>query len=225
MHEPAFEEVEIGKKILAANSETAEQNRNLFKKHKLFVVNIMGSPGAGKTTLLEKTITQLKEMKIAVIEGDIEGDSDRKRAEAAGAINTYQINTHGACHLLAHQIEHSLEKININTIDLLIIENIGNLVCPAEFDLGESAKVMILGITEGADKPLKYPLMFKNSNVLLLNKIDLLDHSGCDIESLKENIRKVNPDVKIMGLSCRTGDGMKDWITWLQEKINESRKN
>jgi hydrogenase nickel incorporation protein HypB len=219
MHEPLSEEVEISRKILEANEQSARRNRELFAKHKVFMVNLMGSPGAGKTTLLEKTIPVLQDVRIAVVEGDIEGEQDKKRVEAAGAALAVQINTYGACHLLAHQAEHAVEELDLSSVDLLFVENVGNLVCPAEFDLGESARVMMLGVTEGADKPLKYPLMFRRSEVLLLNKMDLADMCGCDIGMLKENVTRINPDIRIIELSCRTGEGIEDWIKWLREKM------
>ena len=222
MHQPMSEEVEIQRKILEANENSARRNRELFAENGLFTVNLMGSPGAGKTTLLEKTIPALGDLRIAVIEGDIEGEQDRQRVESAGAAFAVQINTYGACHLLAHQAGHALEKLDLGATDLLFVENVGNLVCPAEFDLGESARVMMLGVTEGADKPLKYPLMFRKSEVLLLNKMDIRDQSGCDVEALKENVFRVNPDIRIIEISCRTGDGMQDWIEWLRGKARKS---
>lgn len=224
MHEPLSEEVEISRKILEANELSARQNRELFAKHKLFVVNLMGSPGAGKTALLEKTIPALSELRIAVIEGDIEGQQDKKRVEEAGAVHAIQINTYGACHLLAHQAEHAVEELDLSSVDLLFVENVGNLVCPAEFDLGESVRVMVLGVTEGADKPLKYPLMFRKCEVLLLNKMDLADMSGSDIGELKHNVTRINPDIRILELSCRTGEGIEDWGKWLREKTEQTRK-
>lgn len=221
MHEPVSGEIDISRKILEANEQSARRNRELFAKHKVFMVNLMGSPGAGKTALLEKTIPALRDMRVAVIEGDIEGEQDKKRVESAGAACAVQINTYGACHLLAHQAEHAIEEMNLKAVDLLFVENVGNLVCPAEFDLGESARVMVLGITEGADKPLKYPLMFRKSEVLLLNKIDLIELCGCDLEALKDNISRVNPDINIIEMSCRTSEGIKDWVRWLREKMKE----
>ena len=218
MHEPLSEEVEISRKILEANEQSARRNRELWAKHKLLVVNLMGSPGAGKTALLEKTIPALSDLRIAVIEGDIEGQQDKKRVEEAGAACAVQINTFGACHLLAHQVQHAVEELDLSSVNMVFVENVGNLVCPAEFNLGESARVMVLGVTEGADKPLKYPLMFRKSEVLLLNKMDLSDVCGSDIGVLKDNVTRINPDIRIIELSCRTGDGVLNWIEWLREK-------
>jgi len=223
MHDTISEEVKVSRKILEANEEAARHNRELFAEHRLFVINLMGSPGAGKTTLLEKTIPALEDLRVAVIEGDIEGEEDRRRVEAAGAAATAQINTYGACHLLAHQVEHALHEIDLASMDLLFVENVGNLVCPAEFNLGETARVMILGVTEGADKPLKYPLMFRTSGALLLNKMDLAEQSGCDVRALRENVIRTNPDIRIFELSCRTGTGIEDWIQWIREKIARVR--
>jgi hydrogenase nickel incorporation protein HypB len=224
MHEPLSEEIEISRKILEANEQSAQRNRELFAKNGLFAVNLMGSPGAGKTSLLEKTIPELGDLRIAVIEGDIEGEQDKERVAGAGACSAVQINTYGACHLLAHQAEHALEELNPGSVDLLFVENVGNLVCPAEFDLGESARVMVLGVTEGGDKPLKYPLMFRKSEVLLLNKMDIAQFSGCDIEALKANVKKVNPQIEIIEISCRTGEGLERWTDWLRRKVEATRK-
>jgi len=213
MHDP--EEIDIGKNVLEANRQSAEHNRKLFTTHGISAVNLMGPPGSGKTTLLERTLKLLPGVKVAVIEGDIEGDVDKKRVLDAGALQAYQINTFGACHLIAHQVEHALEHLELADIDLLFIENVGNLVCPAEFDLGETAKVVVIGVTEGADKPLKYPLMFHKSQAVVINKMDILEHSGCNIDELKENIRKINPYIKIFEVSSRTGAGLDGWARWV----------
>jgi hydrogenase nickel incorporation protein HypB len=218
MHDP--EEIDIGKNVLEANRISAEHNRKLFAEHDILAVNLMGPPGSGKTTLLEKTLKLLAGLKVAVIEGDIEGDVDKKRVLDAGALQAYQINTYGACHLIAHQVEHALEHLELGYIDLLFIENVGNLVCPAEFDLGESAKVVVIGVTEGADKPLKYPLMFHKSQAVVINKMDILEHSGCNIDELKGNIRKINPDIEIFEISSRTGEGIEGWAEWVKGQVN-----
>lgn len=222
MHEPLFEEVDISRRILEANEESARRNRELFAEQGVFAVNLMGSPGAGKTALLEKTIPLLENLRVAVVEGDIEGQQDRERVEAAGAAKAVQINTYGACHLLAHQAEHAIDEMNLAGTDILFVENVGNLVCPAEFDLGECVRVMVLGITEGADKPLKYPLMFRRCAVLILNKMDLADRCGCDVDMLKSNVLKVNPDIRILELSCLTGEGVGDWVKWLCEEAGKN---
>jgi hydrogenase nickel incorporation protein HypB len=214
------EEIDIGRNVLEANSISAEHNRKVFAEYRILAVNIMGPPGSGKTTLLERTVKLLPAVKVAVIEGDIEGDVDQKRVLAAGASQAYQINTFGACHLIAHQVEHALEHLELADIDLLFIENIGNLVCPAEFDLGESAKVMVIGVTEGADKPLKYPLMFHKSQAVVINKIDIVEQSGCNIDELKKNIRRINPYIKIFEVSSRTGQGLDAWARWVSGEDN-----
>ena len=180
------------KNILEANERIAQENRRIFQENALFVINLMGSPGAGKTSLLEQTISAIKnQVKMGVIEGDIQSTKDAERIKAKG-VPVVQINTGGACHLDGNMIRHALDKLDLSNLDLLIVENVGNLVCPAEFKIGEDAKVMIISITEGDDKPLKYPLMFRESNVLLINKIDLLPYIDCNIEKLKKNSLGIN---------------------------------
>ncbi|NOQ65587.1 MAG: hydrogenase nickel incorporation protein HypB, partial [Desulfobacterales bacterium] len=177
--------VAVVKNILDANSRIAKENRKLFDDHNLTVINLMSSPGAGKTTLLEQMGTHFAgQMKIGVIEGDIQTTLDAERVAAAG-LQAVQIETDGACHLDANMIQNALENLDLATLDLLIVENVGNLVCPAEFNVGENLKVMMLSVTEGDDKPYKYPLMFRESQVLLISKVELLPHLRCDIEKIK----------------------------------------
>ncbi len=210
-------EIKVVKNILEANEVIASQNRELFAEKGIYVVNLMGSPGAGKTTLLEKTLKRLKEKKrIAVIEGDIATSRDAERI-AAYAIPTVQINTGAACHLDGNMVRGGLKELDLDQIDLLIVENVGNLVCPAEFKIGENDKVMIISVPEGDDKPLKYPLMFQVSSVLLLNKIDLLPYLDFDIERFQNDALKVNPNLKIMAISCKTGEGLNNWFSWIEE--------
>jgi hydrogenase nickel incorporation protein HypB len=210
-------EIKLVKDILAANEAIAAQNRALFAEKGVYVVNLMGTPGAGKTTLLERTIEGLKEKrKMAVIEGDIATSRDAERI-SAHAIPTVQINTGGECHLDGNMVRGGLEQLNFDGIELLVVENVGNLVCPAEFNIGEDMKVMICSVTEGDDKPLKYPLMFQVSSVLLLNKIDLLPHVTFDLERFRADALKVNPRLEIMPLSCNTGEGFNGWLKWLEE--------
>ena len=210
-------EIKLVKDILEANEVIAAQNRAFFTERGVYVVNLMGSPGAGKTTLLERTIEDLKvRKKIAVIEGDIATSRDAERI-AAHAIPAVQINTGGACHLDGNMVRGGLGQLDLDGIDLLVVENVGNLVCPAEFNIGEDVKVMICSVTEGDDKPLKYPLMFQVSSVLLLNKIDLLPHVAFDLERFRADALKVNPSLKIMPLSCNTGEGLESWFRWLEE--------
>ena len=207
--------VKVVTRILEANDRIAEENRKTFKDAGVYVVNLMGAPGAGKTTLLERTIRKLKpHLKIGVIEGDIVGSDD---AERIGALNVpvVQINTGGACHLDANMINEVLPELPLKDLDLLIIENVGNLVCPAEFKVGEDMKMMVLSISEGHDKPLKYPLMFRESSALVLNKMDLLPYMNTDMSKVRNDSLALNPLLKIFEVSCTTGDGIDKWAQWL----------
>lgn len=209
-------EIKLVKDILEANDVIAAQNRDLFAQQGVYVVNLMGSPGAGKTTLLERTAERLKgSRRMAVIEGDIATSRDAERI-AAQAIPAVQINTGGECHLDGNMVRGGLSELDLAEIDLLVVENVGNLVCPAEFTIGEDAKVMISSVTEGDDKPLKYPLMFQESSVLLLNKGDLLPHVDFDLERFRADALKVNPRLEIMPISCKTGEGLDTWVRWLE---------
>lgn len=210
--------VKVVTQILEANDRIAEENRKIFDKSGVYVINIMSAPGAGKTSLIEKTIKETAKIKIGVIEGDIAGSDDAKRIKNLG-IPVVQINTGGACHLDANMIREVIEDFPLKGLDLLIIENVGNLVCPAEFKVGEDIKVMLLSITEGDDKPLKYPLMFQESSALVLNKIDLLPYTNVDVEKIKKNSLSLNPKLKIFEVSCKTGEGMSKWVKWLQSLI------
>jgi hydrogenase nickel incorporation protein HypB len=211
-------EIRLVKDILQANEVIAAQNRELFAQKGVYVINLMGSPGAGKTTLLERTIEGLKgRRRLAVIEGDIATSRDAERI-AAHQIPAVQINTGGECHLDGNMVRGGLEQLNFEGIDLLVVENVGNLVCPAEFNIGEDAKVMLSSVAEGDDKPLKYPLMFQVSSVLLLNKIDLLPHVPFDVERFRADALKVNPGLEIMPISCTTGEGLEAWLQWLEER-------
>jgi hydrogenase nickel incorporation protein HypB len=201
--------------ILEANDRIAEQNRRRFKEAGVRVVNLMGAPGAGKTTLLERTITSLKPaLRIGVIEGDIVGTDDADRIGALG-VPVVQINTGGACHLDANMISEVIGDLPLKDLDMVIIENVGNLVCPAEFKVGEDAKLMVLSVAEGHDKPLKYPLMFRESTALVLNKIDLLPYTNADIGKMRADSRALNPKLEIFEVSCRTGEGIAPWTEWL----------
>ncbi|HKZ57597.1 MAG TPA: hydrogenase nickel incorporation protein HypB [Thermodesulfovibrionales bacterium] len=210
--------VKVVTQILEANDRIAEENRKIFDKSGVYVINIMSAPGAGKTSLIEKTIKETAKIKIGVIEGDIAGSDDAKRIKNLG-IPVVQINTGGACHLDANMIREVIEDFPLKGLDLLIIENVGNLVCPAEFKVGEDIKVMLLSITEGDDKPLKYPLMFQESSALVLNKIDLLPYTNADVGKIKKNSLSLNPKLKIFEVSCKTGEGMSKWVKWLQSLI------
>ena len=207
--------VKVVTRILEANDRIAEENRKRFQDAGVYVVNLMGAPGAGKTTLLERTILALKpRLKVGVIEGDIVGTDD---AERIGALDVpvVQINTGGACHLDANMISEVLPELPLKDLDMLIIENVGNLVCPAEFKVGENIKMMVLSIAEGHDKPLKYPLMFQESSALVLNKIDLLPYMNTDMNKVRNDSLALNPKLKIFEVSCTTGAGIDAWSQWL----------
>ena len=217
--------ISVVKNILDANSRIARENRKLFASNGLAVINLMSSPGAGKTTLLEQMGNHFQgKLSIGVIEGDIQTTLDAERVAAAG-LQAVQIETDGACHLDANMIQNSLENLDLGSLDLLIVENVGNLVCPAEFDVGEDHKVMMLSVTEGDDKPYKYPLMFKESRVLLISKVDLLPYLRCDVEKIKEAARSINPDLQIFEISSYTGQGLDDWHNWIREQLKDSGKS
>ena len=208
--------VKVVTRILEANDRIAEENRKRFRKSGVYVVNLMGAPGAGKTTLLERTIQALNpHMKIGVIEGDIVGSDD---AERIGALDVpvVQINTGGACHLDANMISEVMDELPLDELDMLIIENVGNLVCPAEFKVGEDMKMMVLSIAEGHDKPLKYPLMFRESSALVLNKMDLLPYMNTDMNKVRNDSLALNPKLRIFEVSCATGAGIDQWTQWLR---------
>jgi hydrogenase nickel incorporation protein HypB len=211
--------VKVITRILEANDRIAAENRKLFNKAGVYVINLMSAPGAGKTSLIERTITELhRKLRIGVIEGDIAGTGDAQRIEKLG-IPVIQINTGSACHLDANMINEAIVDLPLKDLDLLIVENVGNLVCPAEFKVGEDMKVMILSITEGDDKPLKYPLMFQESSALILNKIDLLSYTNADLEKIKKDSLSLNPNLKIFEVSCKTGQGIAEWTEWLQSLV------
>ncbi len=207
--------------ILAKNNRLARENRNLFFRKGIFVLNLVSSPGSGKTAILERTLLDLRErLRFAVIEGDQQTDNDAVRIAATG-VPVKQVNTGAGCHLDAHMVSHAVENFDLDALDVLLIENVGNLVCPASFDLGENHKVVVLSVTEGEDKPLKYPAMFHNADVMLLNKVDLLPHVDFDMEKCKEMARRVNPDIQIFDVSSRTGEGMDGWYGWLASHTRE----
>lgn len=215
--------VPVVRNILQANERLAEANRRRFDDASIFVINLMSSPGAGKTSLLEKTIDGLADrIKMAVIEGDLQSSRDAERIQRKG-VQAVQINTDGGCHLDGNMIQIALESIDLRDLDLLIIENVGNLVCPAEFNLGEHDKITILSVTEGDDKPLKYPLMFQLSSVLLINKIDLLPYVDCDVTAIRERARQLNAHQEIFEISCRTGQGLAPWFSWLESKVRRQK--
>ena len=215
--------VTMVRNILEANDRLAEENRRLFDRHRLTVINLMSAPGAGKTSLLERTVAALRsELSIGVVEGDIQTSLDAERIERAGAV-AVQINTDGACHLDANMVAAAVGQLELEKLDLLIIENVGNLVCPAEFKVGEHAKVMVLSLAEGDDKPLKYPLMFKESRVLLINKLDLGPYVSSDPKRIEQAARSINPEITIFPVSCKTGEGLEAWYGWLRRTCAESK--
>lgn len=215
--------ITIERKVLQKNDEIASKNREIFKQNKLFTINIVSSPGSGKTSLIEKTIEHLKnELKIAVIEGDVQTDLDAQRVSGYN-VPVVQIITNGACHLEANLVKDALQNLSLQGKELLIIENVGNLVCPAGYDLGEDHKVVVLSVTEGDDKPLKYPKMFMNSKVLVINKTDLLPYVNCNVNVLKENALKINPRLLVFETSCTTGEGIDKWCEYLIKEFNTER--
>lgn len=211
--------VTVERKILKKNDEIANENREILKGNNIYALNLLSSPGSGKTTLLEKTLSILKdELNIAVVEGDVQTDNDAQRI-ATFNVPVVQIVTNGGCHLEAKLVQNAFESFDLIKLDLLIIENVGNLVCPANYDLGENKKVVLVSTTEGDDKPLKYPAMFRVSNVLIINKTDLLDYVDFDVETVKKNALSINPKLKVFEVSCKTGDGLNYWIDWLKNEI------
>ena len=212
--------ITIAQNILAANDTIAQDIHQLLTTRGISTINMMSSPGAGKTTLLEQTIKRLRgQLEICVIEGDIETGNDAERIEAAGA-ETVQINTRGACHLEAHMVRDALEEINLAGMRLLFIENIGNLVCPAAWNLGEDIRIVIASTTEGDDKPAKYPQMFAISQIMVVNKIDLLPYVDYSLEKVRRQALAINPNLRIFEVSCRTGEGLDKWCAWLSAFVN-----
>lgn len=214
--------VDVGKKILIANEEYALRNSQLLSEQKKLCLNMISSPGSGKTTILVRTINELKSMiKIGVIEGDVQTDLDAERIRATKA-PVVQIETGGSCHLSAAQVSGALENLPVSDLDLIFIENVGNLVCPSAFELGESGKMVVLSVAEGDDKPAKYPSIFAKSKVLLINKIDLLEAVGqvdFDIERVKADTHKLNKGIEIFPISAKTGAGFANWYDWLKESV------
>ena len=219
-HSHSHKTLRVEENLLAKNMRLAEDNRTMFRDKNVFVLNLVSSPGSGKTTLLEKTLRELgSELRFAVLEGDQQTTNDADRIAATG-VTVRQINTGAGCHLDAHMVAHGVEDFNLDATDILMIENVGNLVCPAEFDLGEHHKVAVLSVTEGEDKPQKYPHMFRAADILLINKLDLIPYLDFDLDCCKNYARQVNPNIRIFELSCTSGEGMTAWYEWLKEKVH-----
>lgn len=215
--------ITVGEDILSANEEQSRQNKTLLSANKVMTVNIMSSPGAGKTSTIMSTINRLKaELKMAVIEGDVASSVDAEKINDMG-IPVVQINTGGGCHLDANMVEGALINLPLQDTDLLFIENVGNLICPNGFTLGEDRRVLISSMPEGDDKPLKYPAMFADSDVVVLNKIDLQPHLDFDMEAFQKAVTGLNPDVILFPLSCKTGEGMEAWFSWLQSEVKAKK--
>jgi hydrogenase nickel incorporation protein HypB len=205
--------------VLNANQQTAAANRERFGAEGLLVMNLMSAPGAGKTTLLEATIESLQgRVRLGVIEGDLQTDLDAQRIAALG-VRAYQITTGTVCHLDARMVARALDVFPVHDLDLLVIENVGNLICPASFDLGESLRVVVCSVAEGAEKPKKYPVMFHKADVVLINKIDLAEASDVELWQLEANVREVNPEATLFALSAKTGAGFSAWTDWLEQAV------
>ncbi|ABD71794.1 hydrogenase accessory protein HypB [Rhodoferax ferrireducens T118] len=213
--------VQIEQDILAKNNAYAQANRQNLAERGIFALNLVSSPGSGKTTLLCKTIALLGQQAVAVIEGDQQTSQDADRIRATGA-QAIQINTGKGCHLDAHMVGHAMEQLKLEDESLLMIENVGNLVCPAAFDLGEAHKVVILSVTEGEDKPIKYPDMFRAASLMLLNKIDLLPHLNYDVDAAIGFARRVNPGIHVIELSATSGEGMDEWLAFLRDGVSQA---
>ena len=222
-HGSGTRKIQVVRNVLDANNMMAGQMRHKFAAKKVFVLNVMSSPGSGKTTTLVRTLADLMpDLRCAVIVGDICSTHDADKLAESGApvvqINTDQFG--GECHLAAHVIDTAVATMDLDTVDLLIVENIGNLVCPAEFDIGEDLRVVMLSVTEGEDKPIKYPLMFRVCDAALINKVDLLPYLDLKIESVHASLLQVHPDMPMFDISAKTGEGLGDWVKWLREKVS-----
>jgi len=216
--------ITVGEDILGANEEKARANKSRLDGHRVLTINIMSSPGAGKTSLIMSTINSLKgKVGMAVIEGDVASSVDADKINEMG-IPVVQINTAGGCHLDANMVESALNGLPLEDTDLLFIENVGNLICPNAFTLGEDKRVMISSLPEGDDKPYKYPAMFADSDVVLLNKIDLQPHLDFNVDSFKKTVTGLNPDVIIFPVSCKTGEGTEAWLNWLESAVKGKKK-
>jgi hydrogenase nickel incorporation protein HypB len=210
--------IQVLNNILEMNDSYAAENRRIFEANNSFSINMMSSPGSGKTTLLERTLERIDPAQVAIIEGDMQTTKDAERLERFGC-QILQISTGNACHLDGKMIHDAAKELDLKGVRLLVIENVGNLVCPAEFRVGEDAKVVVLSVTEGEDKPLKYPLMFREAAICIFNKIDLLPYLDFSLEEARENARQINPQLKFLETSCKTGEGLEEWTDWLKSKM------
>lgn len=216
-------QIKVIRKILEANDQVSDQLRSMFKEKKILVLNLMSSPGAGKTTLLESTLTDLKnEFNMAVIEGDLQTSNDAERVAATGA-QAVQINTEGGCHLDGSMVMEAARQMDLDQVDILFVENVGNLVCPAEFSVGEDHKVTILSVVEGDDKPEKYPMIFAESKVMLLNKVDLLPYVDFDLDKASNFARSLKDNIEIYPVSAKTREGMDSWYQWLRKEVKAKK--
>lgn len=219
------ERIPVVEEILSANDKIAEDNRVRLDAAGVFAINILASPGAGKTSLIEQTLPRLAgRVRVAAVDGDIATSIDADRAAAAGAIQAVQINTGGQCHLDAVMLQQALDQINLSNIDLLIVENVGNLICPAEFALGTHKTVLVASIPEGDDKPYKYPGTYRGVDVLVVNKIDLLPFIDFRMDYFQRGVETLNPDLTAFHLSCRTSEGMDPWINWLITQVEQNKR-
>ncbi len=215
-------EIKVLKNILEANQDKADEIKELLQREKVLMINMIGSPGAGKTTVLEKTIERLKNRySMAVIEGDIATDIDARRIQKHN-VPIVLINTDGACHLESISIQEALSEFDLKKTDIIFVENVGNLVCPAEFDIGEFAKVAVLSVTEGEDKPAKYPLLFREAKALVLNKIDLIEHTDFNKAAFDKSVKELNGPLPVFEISCRKDQGIDQWINWLEKTCGET---
>ncbi len=214
------EKIAIEKKVLSENDKLAQELRSSFQENRIFVINLVSSPGSGKTSLLEKTLGLLHDkLNIALVAGDVQTENDADRLIKAGGKMVRPIVTGGSCHLDALMIQKSIQQFDLENIDLFVIENVGNLVCPSSYDLGEDMKIVLISTTEGDDKPLKYPGMFRRSSVMVVNKTDLLGFSDFELNKVKNNAKQINGQLEIFELSCRTGEGVSKWTEWLVEQV------
>jgi hydrogenase nickel incorporation protein HypB len=212
--------IDIRKKVLSANDEIAARTRSYLQAQKIVALNLVSSPGAGKTCLLEKTVGALRdEIPMALVAGDVQTENDAARLTRAGAAMVRPIVTGGMCHLDASMVAKALDQLDLKGTRLLFIENVGNLVCPSSYDLGEDMKVVLVSVTEGDDKPLKYPGMFRRSSLMVVNKTDLLPYCDFDMQRVKENALRINGELEIIEMSCQTGQGLKRWLDWLRERV------